>query len=136
MACGLHSEPLNLMAVSALPRSQARVPLSAATLPPVILVMTLVTPALDLLALVQPGVIAPSVGLPVAGVAAVAMLGIWARYPRTSWLLAASLAGIASLALRFVGADIAPALSLLAVVALGIGGAFGSAAPEPAAWLA
>ena len=124
------------MAVSALPRSQAGVPLSAATLPPVILVMTLVTPALDLLALVQPGVIAPTIGLPVAGVAAVAMLGIWARYPRTSWLLAASLAGIASLALRFVGADVAPALSLLALVALGIGGAFASAEPEPAAWLA
>jgi len=124
------------MAVSALPRSQARVPLSAATLPPVILVLTLLTPALDLLALVQPGVVAPNIGLPAAGVAAAALLGIWARYPRTSWLLAASLAGLASLALRFVGNDIAPALSLLAVVALGIGGAFASPEPEPAAWLA
>jgi len=101
-----------------------------------ILVMTLVAPALDLLALVQPGVVGPNLGLPAAGVAAAALLGIWARYPRTSWLLAASLAGLASLALRFVGADIAPALSLLALVALGIGGAFGSAEPEPAVWLA
>ena len=48
-------------------------------------------------------------------------------------LAAACLAAFASLALRFVGADIAPALSLLAVIALGIGGAFASAlSPEPA----
>src|SRR5450432_1182315 len=102
------------MAVSALPRSRARAPLDAATLPPAVLALTLLPPALDLLALVQPGVLAPNIGLPAAGVAAAALLGIWARYPRTSWLAAASLAGIASLALRFVGADVAPVLSLLA----------------------
>jgi hypothetical protein len=116
------------MAVSALPRSRARAPLAAGTLPPVILVTTLVAPALDLLALVQPGLIASSVGAPAAGVAAALMLGVWARYPRTGWLAAASLAGLAGFALRLVGADIAPALSLLAVVALGIGGAFASSA--------
>jgi len=124
------------MAVTALPRSRARAPLEAATLPPAVLVLTLVPPALDLLALVQPGVIGPGVGLPAAGVAAAALLGIWVRYPRTSWLAAAGLAGLASLGLRFVGVDIAPALSLLAVVALGLGGAFASAGTEPATWLA
>jgi hypothetical protein len=124
------------MAVTALPRSRTHAPLDAATLPPAILVMTLVAPALDLLALVQPGLFAPNLGVAAAGVAAIGLLGIWAHYPRTSWLAAASLAGIASLALRFAGADIAPALSLLAVVALGLGGAFASATTEPDAWQA
>jgi len=97
----------------------------------------LVPPALDLLASVQPRVGVPTIGLVAASVATAALLVVWAHYPRTSWLAAASLAAFASLALRFVGADIAPALSLLAVLALGIGGAFASAAsPEPEAWLA
>src|ERR1700720_1817692 len=124
------------MAVTTLPRSRISAPLDAATLPPAILVLTLAVPALDLLALVQPGVFVPNLGLAAAGVAAIALLAIWAHYPRTSWLAAASLAGIASLALRFAGADVAPALSLLAVVALGLGGAFASALTEPDAWSA
>ena len=93
-------------------------------------------PALDLLALVQPGVIATIFGASASGVAAAMLLGMWAHYPRTSWLAAASLAGLASFAMRFVAPDIAPVLSLLAVLALGLGGAFASAEPEPATWLA
>jgi hypothetical protein len=124
------------VAVTALPRSRTRAPFEAATLPPAVLVMTLLAPALDLLGLVQRGVFAPNLSLAAAGVAAMALLGIWARYPRTSWLAAASLAGVASLALRFAGAEIAPALSLLALLALGLGGAFASAATEPDAWQA
>ena len=78
----------------------------------------------------------PTIGLLAASVAAAALLVVWAHFPRTSWLAAASLAAFASLALRFVGVDGAPMLSLLAIVALGIGGAFASAVPEPEAWLA
>jgi hypothetical protein len=66
----------------------------------------------------------------------VTLLLSWARYPRTSWLAAACLAGLASVGMRAAGADVAPLLSLLAVVALGIGGAFSSPAREAEAWLA
>jgi uncharacterized membrane protein YvlD (DUF360 family) len=68
-------------------------------------------------------------------VASLTLLVIWARYPRTSWLAAAGLASVASLVMRIVGADVAPLLSLLAVVALGIGGAFASPVREAEAWL-
>jgi hypothetical protein len=95
-----------------------------------VLVLTLVPPALDLLRSVEPSVALPTVGLCAASVAAAVMLVAWAHFPRTSWLAAASMAAIASLALRFVGADVAPGLSLLAVIALGIGGAFASAVAE------
>jgi len=95
-----------------------------------VLVLTLVPPALDLLRSVEPSVVLPTVGLFAASVAAAVLLVAWAHFPRTSWLAAASMAAIASLALRFVGADVAPGLSLLAVIALGIGGAFASAVAE------
>ena len=78
-------------------------------------------------AIPQPSSCASSVALPPA--AAVLMVA-WAHFPRSSWLAAASMAAIASLALRFVGADVAPGLSLLAVIALGSGGAFASAVTE------
>jgi hypothetical protein len=123
------------MAVSALSRSRERAPLKPATLPPAVLALTLVAPALDLLAFVQPGLVMPSFGLLAASLAAVALAVVWAHFPRTSWLAAASLAAFASVASRLVGADVAPALSLLAVVGLGIGGAFASAAVSgPEAW--
>jgi hypothetical protein len=121
------------MAVSAVPRSRARAPLEVGTLPPPILMLTLVAPVLDLLGFVQPGALFARVGLLAASVAAAALLVVWAYYPRTSWLAAATLAAVASVALRFAGAEVAPALSLLAVVALGLGGAFAVAAPEPEA---
>ncbi len=124
------------MAVSALPRSHARAPLKAATLPSGVLALTLVAPALDLLAWVQRNVVVPNLGVVAAGVAAAVLLVFWAHFPRTSWLAAATLAAVAGVALRVVGADVAPALSLLAVLALGTGGAFASAVAEPEAWLA
>jgi uncharacterized membrane protein YvlD (DUF360 family) len=68
-------------------------------------------------------------------VASLTLLVIWARYPRTSWLAAAGLASVASLVMRIVGADVAPLLSLLVVVALGIGGAFASPVREAEAGL-
>jgi hypothetical protein len=123
------------MAVTALPRTRARASLRAATLPPVVLVVTLIAPALDLLRIVQPGVLVAGIGVVATAIAATVLLVTWAHYPRTSWLAAASLAGFAGLALRLVGADVAPALSLLAVVALGIGGAFASPPRESEAWL-
>jgi hypothetical protein len=100
-----------------------------------VLVLTLVAPALDLLAIVQPAATVPGLGMLATAVASLTLLVIWARYPRTSWLAAAGLAGIASLVMRIVGADVAPLLSLLAVVALGIGGAFASPVREAEAWL-
>jgi hypothetical protein len=77
----------------------------------------------------------PTVGVLAASLAAAVLLVVWAHFPRTSWLAAASLAAVAGVALRIVGADVAPGLSLLAVVALGIGGAFASTASESEAWL-
>src|ERR1700738_5161699 len=124
------------MAVSALSRTQARTPLVATSLPPVVLVLTLVAPALDLLAIVQPAAAVPSLGLLATGLASVVLGLSWGRYPRTNWLAAACLAGLASVGMRAVGADVAPLLSLLAVVALGIGGAFASPARATEAWLA
>jgi hypothetical protein len=123
------------MAVTALPRTRTRAPRLAATLPPLVLVLTLIAPAVDLLAIVQPGVLAPSFGVVATGVAAAVLALTWARYPRTSWVAAASLAACAGLALRVVGAEVAPVLSLLAVVALGIGGAFASPQRSAEAWL-
>ncbi len=124
------------MAVSALFGARARAPVVAASLPPVVLVLTLIAPALDLLAMVQPAASLPGLGLVATAVASVSLLFTWARYPRTGWLAAACLASVASLGMRVVGADVAPLLSLLAVVALGIGGAFASPALEAEAWLA
>ena len=124
------------MAVSALSRTRARTPLVATSLPPVVLVLTLIAPALDLLAMVQPAAAVPSLGLLATSLASVVLGLSWGRYPRTSWLAAACLAGIASVGMRAIGADVAPLLSLLAVVALGIGGAFASPAREPEAWFA
>src|SRR5258708_32012787 len=118
------------MAVSALSRSRARAPRVATSLPPVVLVLTLIAPALDLLAIVQPMAAVPTVGLLATGFASLVLVISWGRYPRTSWLAAASLAGIASVGMRAVGADVAPLLSLLAVGALGIGGAFASPGRE------
>jgi hypothetical protein len=123
------------MAVTTFPRTHARAPRVAAALPPGELLVTLLAPALDLLRTVLPG--APLGGLTlVASIATAAIVLLtWARFPRTSWLAAATLAGVAGVGLRLVGADGAPALSLLAVLALGAGGAFASSSPELSNWL-
>ncbi|MCA1648321.1 MAG: hypothetical protein LC797_23640 [Chloroflexi bacterium] len=132
----MHSELLNLVAVSTLSHARARAPLATATLSPVVLMLTLIAPALDLLARVQPASAVPVVGLLATGLAGVVLVLNWVRYPRTSWLAAATLAALASAALRLMGAEVAPLMSLLAVVALGIGGAFASPPREAEAWLA
>jgi hypothetical protein len=114
-------EPL---AVRVLSRTRAHAPLSTATIPAFVLALTLVAPAVDLLRMVQPSLPLASLGVIASGAACGAVLVMWLRFPRTSWLAAASLAAVASFAMRLVGADVAELLSLLAVVALGIGGAF------------
>jgi hypothetical protein len=101
----------------------------------VLLVVTLLAPAVDLLNVVQPGWLPPIVGILAIASASAALLVTWIRFPRTSWLAAATLAASASLALRLAGAEVAPFLSLLMVVALGIGGAFASPTRESQAWL-
>lgn len=123
------------MAVSALSSARARAHLVAPSLPPAVLLLTLIAPALDLLVVVQPAATVPSLGLLATAVACLTLLVMWARYPRTSWLAAACLACVASLVARIVGADVAPLLSLLAVVALGMGGAFATPVYEAEAWL-
>ena len=135
MAYVLQCSAVDLMAVSALARTNAGTALVAPTLSPVVLGLTLIAPALDLLAIVQPAAAVPSLGLLAVGVASIVLVATWARFPRTSWLAAAAVATIASLGLRAVGGDVAPLLSLLAVVALGIGGGFASPPRESEAWL-
>jgi hypothetical protein len=124
------------MAVSTLSHSQAHASLVATSLPPGLLAATLLAPALDLLAIVQRGAAWPMGEVVLAAIGAVLLLGAWARYPRTGWLAAAALAATASVALRLAGAEVAPVLSLLMVIALGVGGAFASPPREVDAWLA
>src|SRR5919206_689981 len=102
------------MAVSALPRTRTRLGVQPPSLSPFVLALTLGAPALDLLSMVLPGVLGPWLGILATSAATAALLMVWVRFPRTSWLAAAVLAGAASLAMRLVGADIAPLLSLLA----------------------
>jgi len=116
------------MAVSALPRARTRARPSPATIAPGVLALTLIAPALDLLHMIQPGLALASAAVVASGLAGTFLVFAWVRFPRASWLAAASLAGLAGFALRVVGADVAPALSLLAIVALGIGGSFATAA--------
>jgi hypothetical protein len=115
------------MAIRAVAQPLTRAPVRAVGVPPLVLALTLVAPALDLFLRIQPVPGLGTIGLIASGAAAAALLIVWLRFPRTSWLLAASLAAIASLVMRLVGADVAPMLSLLSVVALGVGGAFASA---------
>lgn len=114
------------MAVHVLAHSSSRAASRAALLPGPVLVLALVPAALDLLRLVQPG-LTPWLSLPAAvasGVAAAVLVVMWLRFPRAAWLAAAAFAACASLALRLMGAEVAPALSLLSIFAVGIGGGF------------
>jgi hypothetical protein len=114
------------MAVHVLPLARTRPANHPATLPWVVLVLALAPSLLDLLRLVQPG-LTPFLATPDAlacGAATAVLLLMWLRFPRTAWLLAATLAAAVGLALRLTGADVAPLLSLLAIVALGVGGGF------------
>ena len=123
------------MAVSTLSRARTRAPQQTASLPPAVLLLTLIAPAVDLLSAVQTGASLFTFGVLATGAATAALLVLWTRFPRTTWLFAAALASAASLAMRVMGVEVAPALSLLAVVALGIGGAFASPASEAEAGL-
>ena len=121
------------MAVRALAHIPARATDQPVTLPAVVLAVTLVPSALDLLGRVQPGLIA-MLDLPMllaAGVATGLLLLMWLRFPRTNWLAAGTFAMCAAFALRLVDAEVAPLLSLLAIVALGVGGGFSSAEVSP-----
>ena len=122
------------MAVTTLART-TRAPLTAVGLAPGVLVAPLLAPALDLLRMLQPSTLLATPALIAAIAAGVVLVVMWARYPRTSWLAAATLAALASVALRLIDAELAPALSLAAVVALGVGGAFASRAGELDSWL-
>ncbi len=124
------------MAVTSLPQARARrTELVASTLPPLALLLAVLPLAFDLFGGVHAALSLGALAL-VASVAAVIALGVmWLRHPRTSWLAAAVLAALASVALRLAGADVAPALSLLAVLSVGVGGAFASRTHELHAWL-
>jgi hypothetical protein len=122
------------MAVRIAAHASARPAADALGLPPLVLGLALVPAALDLLRMVQPALVGV-LNMPTSvasAVSAAILVAMWLRFPRTAWLLAASFAACASLALRLVGGEVGPALSLLSIVALGIGGAFGSADLSPA----
>jgi hypothetical protein len=114
------------MAVRVIARSRDRAPLQVATMPVLVLGLSLVAPAIDLLSTIQADLPLHEIGLVASAVGGAASLVMWVRFPRTGWLFAACLAAVASLAMRAFGAEIAPMLSLLAVLALGIGGGFSS----------
>jgi hypothetical protein len=121
------------MAVRIVAHAQARPAQQSVGLPPVALAIVLVPAALDLLRIVQPaltGALASPAAWASASAAAV-LLGLWLRYPRATWLLAASFAACASLVLRLVGAELGPLLSLLSIIGLGMGGAFASGEISP-----
>src|SRR5579859_4615282 len=119
------------MAVQVLPRSRARVAQRGMTVPPGVLALVLVAPALDVLRTATPGIgvvgssnAVTDVALLGNALAAAALTIVWLRCVRASWLFAAALAALAAVALRLVGADVAPILSVLAILALGVGGGF------------
>jgi hypothetical protein len=100
----------------------------AGGIPPVALAVVLVPAALDLLAAVMPA-LAQALLMPSAvasGAAAAVMLLAWLRLPRASWLAAATFAAAISAVLRLNGDEVAWVVSLLSIVALGIGGGFAS----------
>jgi hypothetical protein len=114
------------MAVRVLPHSPARHADQATGLPSIVLALALVPAALDLLKLVQPG-LSQFLAMPdvaACGVATAVLLLAWLRFPRTPWLAAAAFAACTGTVLRLLGADLAPLVSLLSVVALGLGGGF------------
>jgi hypothetical protein len=114
------------MAVRVLPRSQARPSHPIVTVPLIVLGVALLPPAVDLLARVQSDIPLTSAADVVGGLACAALLVMWLRFPRTTWLMAACFAAAASLALRLVGVNLAPVFALLSILALGVGGAFGA----------
>jgi hypothetical protein len=119
------------MAITVFPRTGLRTAPVAPTLPSLVLLLLLIPPALDLLAAVQSAsraVLLPS--LLAAALAAAALAVAWLRYVRASWLFAAALAATASLAMRLVDANVAPTLSLLAILAVGLSGGFASPSAE------
>ena len=122
------------MAVSALPHSRTTTPLVTATLPSGVLLVALLAPALDLLGMVQPITAGLGLALVAAIGSAAILLAYYVKYPRTSWLAAAALAATASAALRIAGVEFGPALSVLSVIALGVGGAFASDAQPSEIW--
>jgi hypothetical protein len=97
-----------------------------------VLLACLVAPGLDLLGLVQSTAALPLLSLVACAGAATLLMVVWLRHLREAWLSAAVLAMLASGALR-LATDAGPEaslLSLLAVVALGLGGAYSSPASE------
>jgi|SRR5579859_3748303 len=114
------------MAVRVVPLAPTRTADQPSGLPSVVLLFALAPSALDLFALVQPGLAASLATADAVACAAatLVLLLTWIRFPRTAWLLAATVAAAIGLALRVIGADTAPLLSLLAIVAIGMGGGF------------
>src|SRR5438067_7331041 len=114
------------MAVRVLPHAHLTPAARVMGLPAVVLAVALVPTALDLLRIVQPAlaqVLVGPTGLAAAAAAAV-LVFIWLRSPRTAWLTGAAFAACASLGLRLAGAELAPLLSVVSIVALGLSGAF------------
>jgi hypothetical protein len=121
------------MAVRALATGSVDAADPSAGVPPVALAVVLVPAALDLLTAVMPA-LAQLVVMPSAvasGAAAAVMFVLWLRNPRASWLAAAACAAGISAVLRVNGAELAAPVSLLSILALGIGGGFASGDLSP-----
>jgi hypothetical protein len=112
------------------PEADAVAP-SSSGLPPLALAVVLVPLAIDLLTTVMPALTQPML-LPstLASLGAAALLLVlWLRESdlrSASWMAAATIAAAISVVLRMNGEEFAALVSLLSVVALGIGGGFAS----------
>ncbi len=115
------------MVVRALPRTSIRPAAQAGPLPPLVLAAAVLPLGLDMGRIVQPQLALAGIADAATALSALALLVMWLRFPRAAWLVAACFAAAASFAMRLLGADVAPLLSLLSVCALGIGGGFASA---------
>ncbi len=98
-------------------------------IPPLALALVLIPVAIDLLTTVMPTLAQTMLlpGVAASCVAAALMLVLWLRVPGAIWLAAATIAAGISVALRLNGDELAALLSLLSIVALGVGGGFASA---------
>jgi hypothetical protein len=91
------------------------------------MLLVLVAPALDVLALAQPRAALNGIAMVACTVAAGGLAFVWLRQPTSFSLAAAALTFVLSAALRWLGVDgQAVMLSLAGILALGVGGAFGS----------
>ena len=121
------------MAIHIIAHARVRPASQVRAVPALAWALVLAPAASDLLRIVQPdlmGAVTSATAI-ASGAAAGVLVALWLRSARLLWLFAAAFAACASLAMRLVGGEVAPLLSLLSILALGIGGAFASPELSP-----